>query len=142
MFFRKKEEVVEPVKTRKKEEISTEEWDKKKVIITAFFLVVAVLAVNEIKTTFFPSDDGVLGQNVEVAPTPIKKPDVEIPRVNIANEVGSKINEIKKNIEGLNAEEVASSSPQIQKVLKDMEGLKDLPSNEAKSMCMKLCSEI
>ncbi len=142
MFFRKKAEVVESVKTRKKEEVSSEEWDKKKIIITAFFLVVAVLAVNEIKTTFFSSTDEVLGQNVSVSPTPIKKPDVEIPRFNVANEVGSKIEELKRNIEGLDPVEIASSSPQIQKVLKDMEGLKDLPSNEAKSMCMKLCSEI
>ncbi len=141
MFFRKKEEAVEPVKTRRKEE-SGEEWDKKRVIVTAFFVVVAILAVREIKTTFFSNNDEVLGQNVSVSPTPIKKPDVEIPRFNVANEVGSKIEELKKNIEGLDPVEVASSSPQIQKVLKDMEGLKDLPSNEAKSMCMKLCSEI
>lgn len=141
MFFRKKEEAVEPVKTRRKEE-SSEEWDKKRVIVTAFFVVVAILAVREIKTTFFSNNDEVLGQNVSVSPTPIKKPDVEIPRFNVANEVGSKIEELKKNIEGLDPVEVASSSPQIQKVLKDMEGLKDLPSNEAKSMCMKLCSEI
>ncbi|MBP9716889.1 MAG: hypothetical protein KBD51_03015 [Candidatus Levybacteria bacterium] len=141
MFFRKKEETPEPIKTRKKEE-SNEEWDKKRLIITTFFVVVAILAVREIKTTFFSNNDEVLGQNVSVTPTPIKKPDVEIPRVNVANQVGSKINEIKRNIEGLNAQEVASSSPQIQKVLRDMEGLKDLPSNEAKSMCVKLCSEI
>lgn len=141
MFFRKKEEAVEPVKTRRKEE-SSEEWDKKRVIVTAFFVVVAILAIREIKTTFFSNNDEVLGQNVSVSPTPIKKPDVEIPRFNVANEVGSKIEELKKNIEGLDPVEVASSSPQIQKVLKDMEGLKDLPSNEAKSMCMKLCSEI
>ena len=142
MFFRKKEEVMESVKLRKKEEVSSEEWDKKRVIITAFFVVVAIIAVREIKTTFFSNNDEVLGQNVSVTPTPIKKPDVEIPRFNVANEVGSKIEELKKNIEGLNPVEVASSSPQIQKVLKDMEGLKDLPSNEAKSMCVKLCSEI
>lgn len=142
MFFRKKEEVVEPVKTRKKEEVSGEEWDKKKVIITAFFVVVAVLAVREIKTTFFSNNDEVLGQNVSASPAPIKKPDVDIPRVNVVKQVGLRMNEIKKNIEGLNPQEVASSSPQIQKVLRDMEGLKDLPSNEAKSMCVKLCSEI
>lgn len=143
MIFRKKEELVkEPIKTRKKEEESNEEWDKKRVVITAFFVIVAVLAVREIKTTFFPSSDGVLGQNVEVTPTPIKKPDVEIPRFNVVNEVGSKIEELKRNIEGLDPEEVASSSPQIQKVLRDMEGLKDLPSNEARNTCMKLCSEI
>jgi hypothetical protein len=142
MFFRKKEEVAEPIKTRKKEEVSSEEWDKKKVIITAFFVVVAILAVREIKTTFFSNNDEVLGQNVSVSPTPIKKPDVQIPRVNVVNQVGSKIEELKRNIDGLDPVEVASSSPQIQKVLRDMEGLKDLPSNEAKSMCMKLCSEI
>lgn len=145
MFFRKKEEVAPaaPLKpTRKKEEESSDEWDKKRIVITAFFAVVAILAVREIKATFFPSDESVLGQNVSISPTPIKKPDVEIPRFNVANEVGSKIEELKRNIEGLDPQEVASSSPQIQKVLRDMEGLKDLPSNEARNTCMKLCSEI
>lgn len=142
MFFRKSEESKELVKPKKKEEESSEQWDKKRIVITAFFVIVAILAVKEVKTTFFPSNDSVLGQSVEIAPTPIKKPDIELPRFNVANEVGSRISEIKNNINSLDPKEVASSSPQIQKLLHDMEGIKDLPSNEAKSACMKICSEI
>ena len=142
MFFRKSDTSVDSVKPKKKEEESTEQWDKKRIIISAFFVIVAIFAVNEIKTAFFPSKNGVLGQATQVTPGPIKKPDIELPRFNVVNEVGSKINEIKNNINSLDPKEVASSSPQIQKVLRDMEGIKDLPSNEAKSMCMKICSEI
>lgn len=140
MFFRKREAAQEPFKQRKREEIDHEEWDKKKIIITLFFAVVAILAALEIKGTFFPSDTSVLGEKTQ--PTPIKKPDIKPPDFNVASEVGSTINEIKKNIEGLNPEEVATTSPQIQKVLQDIQGIKDLPTNQAREMCLKICSGI
>lgn len=142
MFFRKKETSIESVKPKKKEELDTDQWDKKKIIITTFFAIVAILAVNEIKTTFFPKDEGVLGQTTKITPTPIEKPNVGLPRFDVASQVGSRVEDIKKNIENLNAEEVASSSPQIQKVLQDIQGIRNLPSNQAKEMCIKICSGI
>jgi predicted RNA-binding protein with EMAP domain len=42
----------------------------------------------------------------------------------------------------LDPEEVASSSPQIQKVLNDIQGIKNLPADQARNTCMKICSGI
>lgn len=141
MFFRKSWTLEKPLNTKRKEEFNSEEWDKKKIIITSFFAIVAILAAAEIKGTFFPGSVGVLGESTN-KPTPIKKPDMKPPKFNVVSEVGSTINEIRKNIEELSAEEVATTSPQIQKVLQDIQGIKDLPTNQARDMCLKICSGI
>jgi len=141
MFFRKKEKLEEPLRTRRKDEVDSLEWDKKKIVITIFFVVVAILIVGEIKGTFFPDNKEILGESIS-RPTPIKKPDIKSPSFNVASEVNSRVEEIKNSIEGLDAAEVASSSSQIQKVLKDIQGIKNLPSNQAKEMCYKICSGI
>jgi hypothetical protein len=57
-------------------------------------------------------------------------------------DIQQKITEITTQVSNLNAVEVAASSPQIQKVLKDMEGLKSLPQNQAKDACIKICSSL
>ena len=139
MFFRKKEAVEEGVKPKKKEEIDSQEWDRKKIFTTLFFAIVAILAVSEIKGTFFPGKPLVLGEKVE-APS-IKKPNIKPPSLNVAD-VGLKLEDIKKNIEDLTPEEIATTSPQIQKVLQDIGEIKNLPSNQAREMCLKICSGI
>ncbi len=142
MFFRKSEPTIELIKLKKKEDLDTVQLDKKKIIITSFFAIVAILAVAEIKGAYFPNDEGVLGQADKITPASIQKPEIKTPRLDMMSEVGSRINVIKKNIEGLNAEEVATTSPQIQRVLRDIQGIKDLPANQAKEMCLKICSGI
>jgi hypothetical protein len=51
-----------------------------------------------------------------------------------------KVQEISQEVGNLDVKEVAASSPQVQKVLKDMQSLKDLPASQAKDACMKICS--
>lgn len=118
------------------------EWDKRKILITFCVAIVAVILAVELKSRFLPSSESVLGQSSEKKSTSVQKPDIKPPNINFQSGVGSKISEIKQNINGLDAQEVASSSPQIQKVLHDIQGIKDLPSNQAKEMCLKICSGI
>lgn len=120
------------------------EWDRKKVIATAFFLGIALLIAFELKGMFLDNQAkrDVLGETNIRKPEEIKKPEIEGPSINLQSEVGSRIDEIKKNIGGLDAIEIASSSPQIQKVLRDIQGIKDLPANQAKEMCLRICSGI
>lgn len=128
----------------KKDDDSNFEWDRKRVIVTSFFLFTAVLIAFELKGMFLDNQTArdVLGETSIQKPEEIKKPEIEGPSINLQSEVGSRIDEIKKNIGGLDALEIASSSPQIQKVLRDIQGIKDLPANQAKEMCLKICSGI
>jgi hypothetical protein len=143
MFFRKKEEETEEIEKRKKSTKKEEdfEWDKKRIITTLFFGVLALLLVLELKNKFFPNT-GILGESTVKKPYEVKKPEVQGPNLDVESRVGTAIEDIKNNINEINPEEVASSSPQIQKVLQDIQGLKDLPADKARSTCLKLCSEL
>lgn len=136
IFWGKKqeEERIKPLKKRPEDDY---EWDKRKIAI--FLLVFSVIVISgiELKRVFFPNTK-ILGVSVQ---EPAEKPNINPPRLNFSS-VNSSISEIKENIESLNAAEVATSSPQIQKVLRDIQGIKDLPTNQAREMCYKVCSGI
>lgn len=143
MIFRKSQEPDEykqKVKKEKKDEDGLE-WDKKKVGIFAIIATVIVIAGVELKGTFYDKNKNVLGDAVRNKPVSLERPDVKVP-IDLSAELGSKVSEIKKNIEGLDANEIASSSPQIQKLLNDMSKLQDLPANQVKETCQKICSGI
>src|SRR3972149_11550225 len=132
MFFRKKEEEV--LNKPKKKEVENEfEWDKKRIFITLFFAIVVILVGLELKKIFLPNTK-ILGDAVQNKQVNVEKPTVKAPNINVSSQVESTIKDIKNSIESLNPSEVASSSPQIQKVLQDIQGIKDLPSNQAREM--------
>jgi hypothetical protein len=118
-----------------KKEEKNEEWDLKKILITLFFLIVGFLVLVEAKKMFLPNVK-ILGDSA--SRVVVKKPDVQ-PPVNVQSAVESKINQIKDSVSNLDAQEVATSSPQIQKVLHDIGELKDLPADQAKQQCLKIC---
>ncbi len=147
MFGRgKDEEIIEeekPVKkTRKKEPEDDREWDVRKILVTGFFLVVAFLVAMQIKDMFFPQIK-LLGDATSRKSVQVQKPNIAPPQdLNVQSQVDSTIDQVKKNVSDLNAQDVATSSPQIQKVLHDIQGIKDLPANKAREQCQKICSGI
>ncbi|OGH18022.1 MAG: hypothetical protein A3F31_03745 [Candidatus Levybacteria bacterium RIFCSPHIGHO2_12_FULL_38_12] len=56
------------------------------------------------------------------------------------NELGEKLDTIKKQVQSLSISEIASSSPHVQKVLQDIKALEEYPHNQVKDMCQKICS--
>ncbi len=120
-----------------KKEEKKDEWDLRKILVALFFLIVGILVLLELKRMFLPGKH-LLPTSKEVV-VQVKKPDIN-PPVNVQSAVGSKIVQIKNNVNNLNAQEVATSSPQIQKVLRDIQGIKDLPADKAKEQCLRVCS--
>ena len=151
MFFRgkkdkKEEEKLEeeaPKKTRRAEKKEEDElvWDRKRIIIAFALIAFILIGLRQAKGMFFPNTN-ILGESTVKKASEVEKPDVNSPGVDLESNVTSKFEDIKDNIVNLDPEEVASSSPQIQKVLKDIEGLKDLPADQARNTCMKICSGI
>ena len=138
MIFRKKqEESVEVLKSRKREPEEEFEWDKRRIAIFLLLFSVVFLVGLEVKKTFFPNTN-ILGVAVKKS---VEKPNIEAPHLNLS-QISSTIEDVKKNVQTLDAAEIASSSPQIQKVLRDIQGIKDLPANQAREMCLKVCSGI
>lgn len=128
-----------------------ETWNKKKIFIT---LVIIVLLVGfGIKTfvlgknkdffamqtvpTFLKSVMGVNTQKEDkVKGESTKKNTSSLP---IQATIKEKLDELKKEVNSLNVVDIATSSPQIQKIIKDLNVLKEYPANEAKEICQKIC---
>jgi len=58
----------------------------------------------------------------------------------IKNAVQDKINALQEEASNINVAEVASSSPQVQKVINDIKSVENYPSDQAKSFCEQVCS--
>lgn len=148
MFFRgKKEEEIDkldeeaPKKTRRKKEADDLVWDKKRVIVSIIIVVLVLFGAKMLKSTFFPNVN-ILGESTVKKASEIEKPNVENPNIDLQTQVGKTLDQIKDNVIELDPEEVASSSPQIQKVLNDIQNIKNLPADQARNACMKICSGI
>jgi predicted lipid-binding transport protein (Tim44 family) len=123
------------------EGLDSSTWDKKKVAIGVFILCIVFWIGYE--------NRGMIGEYnkkpvQEVAGSSTKNDQsTDTQKKSMPNfDIQQKITEITTQVSNLNAVEVAASSPQIQKVLKDMEGLKSLPQNQAKDACIKICSSL
>ncbi len=121
-------------KKEKKEEV---EWDKKKIIIFSILAIFFIVSAVYIKDAF-------LGEST---PTPkvtevkqVKGVSTQDIASGIRQSVQSNINNLKTEVENLDVAEVASSSPQVQKILNDLKSIKDVPSSQLKSACEKVCS--
>lgn len=151
MFFRgkKEEEIVKldgevPKKPKAKKQEKEDDglvWDKKRLVIALVLVAITLFASKQAKSMFFPNTN-ILGESTVKKASEIEKPEVEGPDVGLESNVTSKFEDIKDSIVNLNPEEVASSSPQIQKVLNDIQGIKNLPADQARNTCLKICSGI
>jgi hypothetical protein len=112
------------------------QWDKKKILL---FLIAAVVLLG----IGFEAKDLVLGTSVSPSVS-ITKPDVKgaatqvVP--NIKNSVQNQLDNLKTEAQGVDLVEIASSSPQVQKVINDLKAIQDYPKNQLKATCEQICS--
>lgn len=59
--------------------------------------------------------------------------------IDIPKAVREQIDNLKQEVSGLNILEIASSSPQVQKILNDVKALEQYPTNQLKEICKKIC---
>lgn len=125
----------------KKETPEEFQWDRKRILIAIFLLIAGLIVIFELKGTFI-KNKAALGDAIQNKPVEVKRPEIKSPNIDISSKVDAKIEDIKNNVGGLDPAEVATSSPQIQKVLRDIQEIKNLPVDQAKQTCMKICSGI
>lgn len=134
-----------------------ETWDKKKIIVFLIVIVVLVIGGFYLKTKYLgdlqkqsiipsKSSQEVAGESIEGSGakdsiTNSKESFSSIPS-SIKNNVQEKLDSIKQQITNLNAVDIATSSPQVQKILNDIKTLEQYPGNQAKEMCQKICSSL
>lgn len=112
-----------------------EVWDKKKLIIgIVIVLFLGLFIYFGILNTGEKPSPNIRGESVKVQDAASK--------INLRKDVNNKLEEIKQNADEINVAEIASSSPQIQKVINDIKNLQNLPSNQARDACLKICGNL
>ena len=130
------------------EKINTEEsWNKKRIFIALFLVTLLVVGGYFFKNHFLgenlsvKTEGSVKGTNLKENNSDNNSDDNagQDFKMNIEEAVKEKIDNLKQEVSGLNIMEIASSSPQIQKIINDIKALERYPTNQAKEICKKIC---
>lgn len=115
-------------------------WDKKKVIPALLSLAVILTLATYFGKNYLDFQNAsnpskqVMGAEQEDSVS-VQKPDVQ-------KIIQERVEVIKEETEKINVVEVATSSPQIQKIINDIRQLEEYPSNQAKDFCHQICEGI
>lgn len=113
-------------------------WDKKKIAIFLLILLLVggVLSYGFENQKLLPQKEVRGTQTIEQK----EEPKVEPPSLtNLQNTFEERFNDVRKEAEKIDVAEVASSSPQVQKVINDIKSLQNYPQSRAKEACFNIC---
>ncbi|MDO8582957.1 MAG: hypothetical protein Q7R51_00315 [bacterium] len=115
-------------------------WNKKRIFAGVVLIVFLAAGIYFVKTKILGENSNLVENNKSVKGVVAKEEEKIIPDFNLQEAVKNKINSIKQEVSGLNIVEIASSSPQVQKVLNDIKALEQYPTNQAREICKQICS--
>ena len=111
-------------------------WDKKKII---FFLIAAIALIG----IGFEAKDMLLGATL-TPKSSVQAPDVKGAATqassSIKNNVQNQLNNLKTEAQSVDLTQIASSSPQVQKVINDLKAIQNYPQNQLKATCEQVCN--
>lgn len=125
-----------------------EKKGKKKILMGLFILFLLIVGIALVKNSKINTRDlegkvkGISTLNKEDYLNKAENSDFNFLESGIKNNLQDKLNNIKNQVNNLNVSDLASSSPQLKKVIQDIEELKDLPKNQAKEACYNICKGI
>ena len=125
------------------EKVNTKEsWNKKRIFITLFLLALLVAGSFFFKTQVLDintqTDKSFKAVSSEDKKTENQKKD-EGSKINIQSAIKEKIYDLQQQVTTLDVMEIASSSPQIQKIINDIKSLEQYPVNQVKEICRQIC---
>lgn len=133
----------------KDDEKIDEAWDKKKIIFAVILLAALFFGAYKFKNYILGNIN--LKKNVSDILKKQSSKSVEgassnnssLPSSNeLKSEAQSKLDIIRQEITKLNILDVATSTPQVQKIIQDIQSLEKYPGSQAKDMCEKICSSL
>jgi hypothetical protein len=119
---------------KEKKQKNESEWDKKKIVIFSIVVIVLLFLGLTLK-------DSILGSSYKVPGITQKINNIN-PQINVKKNVQDQINALQEEASNINLVDVATSSPQVQKVINDLKTLKDYPNNQLKQTCMNICGKL
>ena len=125
------------------EEVKTgDSWNKKRIFAAVFLIIALIVLGYLLKTKVLSEKAPPTDSSKAVKGTASTKEEIkekEELNVNVQKAVAEKIESLKQAALGLNVVEIASSSPQVQKIINDIKALEQYPTNQAKEICKQIC---
>lgn len=119
-------------------------WNKKRIFIALFLIAALIILGYFLKTKVLGENFSLPNNSKSVKGTTVtqeeNKESKERLDVNVQKVVQEKIESLKQDVKGLNIVEIASSSPQVQKIINDIKTLEQYPTNQARELCKQICS--
>jgi len=120
-----------------------ESWNKKRILIASIFIIILIGIGLELKGSIISNllsnknshSSSASVKGLTIYETPNKSESVP----DIGSAIQQKIESIKQDAENVNISEIATSSPQVQKIINDIKNLQNLPSNQLKDVCLNIC---
>jgi hypothetical protein len=113
------------------------QWDVKKLVLVGLLLVGILVLIIFFKFYFFAASD-LTPQVVKTGSKAVEGISTE----NIQKVVQEKLDSVKEQADKINVTDIATSSPQVQKLIKDIKALEGYPSSQARIMCENLCKSL
>jgi len=124
-----------------------ESWNKKRIFFALAVLVILITGLAAFKVLALDKNQALTpepvskkGKSVEGVSTNVNSLSQDNKASNLKTNIEDQLNAIKQEASGINLAEVASSSPQVQKVIDDIKSIQNLPRNQAKDFCEQVCS--
>lgn len=124
-----------------------EPWNKKRIIIGLFFLFTVVAGLTAFKVLVLDknqnSPQSLVNKTitaVEGASTNANTSSNDNTISGLKTNIQDQLNTIKQEAANINLTDIATSSPQVQKVIDDIKSIQNLPRSQAKSFCEQVCS--
>jgi cytoskeletal protein RodZ len=124
-----------------------ETWNKKRIFLGFIFAVVLITGLISFKNYFLdgnqnPSQNQTTKNSkaVEGASINTNSQNQTNPASDLKTNIQYQINTIQQEASNINLAEIASSSPQVQKVIDDIKSIQNLPKDKVKGFCEQICS--
>lgn len=121
------------------------EWDVKKIFVGIVFIFSIIVGGYYIRQEYFPTQNAIEENPYEeVKGVQTEKEEEYFAEQysvkNITSGVQKNLESLSQQVNTLSPQEIATSSPQVQKVLQDIKNLEKYPKNQAKEMCINICN--
>lgn len=113
-------------------------WDKKRIFVTAV-IAILIIAIGLSFKSYLNADQE-SSKTFREPKRDVKSINTSEISNNIKEGVEDSFNNLKSQAESLDVAEIATSSPQVQKIINDLKTLQDLPKSQIKNTCEKICS--
>lgn len=123
-------------------EVQESEWDKKRIILGVFALVIvlggALYGAKVLGLTETPDSQST--KSVAAAETQATQTVSHVSTGDIKQTIDTQIASLQQQVQQLSPQDLASSSPQVQKIMQDIKALQAYPHDQAKQYCLSLCN--